>query len=47
MGYCLACGKLRETRGGFCEQCRIDKYVKGEPERKAERSRRKREPRRT
>lgn len=24
MGYCFGCGKLRETHGGWCEQCRAD-----------------------
>lgn len=24
MGYCLACGKLRDTLGGMCRQCRED-----------------------
>lgn len=27
MGYCLACGKNRETVGGLCEQCRVDRAV--------------------
>lgn len=24
MPYCLSCGKLRQTSGGFCQQCRTD-----------------------
>ena len=24
MPYCLACGKLRPTEGGFCRQCSAD-----------------------
>ena len=24
MPYCLSCGRLRDTEGGFCRQCRID-----------------------
>lgn len=42
MEYCLACGKLRETHGGFCAQCKIDEYVKREPDRKVERARKAR-----
>lgn len=25
MPYCLGCGRLRDTNGGFCLQCRVDK----------------------
>lgn len=24
MPYCLSCGKLRDTKNGFCLQCRSD-----------------------
>ena len=34
MAYCLTCGKLREIRGGMCDQCRKD-----EAARKGQRSR--------
>ena len=28
MPYCLACGKLRPTKGGFCRQCSADMAVR-------------------
>ena len=28
MPYCLACGKLRPTRGGMCRQCAADMAVR-------------------
>lgn len=28
VSYCFSCGKLRETEGGFCYQCRIDDDLK-------------------
>ena len=28
MPYCLSCGKLRDTRGGFCRQCAADMAVR-------------------
>ena len=28
MPYCLSCGKLRRTYGGFCEQCAADMRVR-------------------
>ena len=28
MPYCLACGKLRPTEGGFCRQCNADMAVR-------------------
>lgn len=43
MPYCLSCGKLRKTSGGFCAECKIDEYVKREPDRKIERLRKGRE----
>lgn len=43
MPYCLSCGKLRKTYGGFCAECKLDEDVKRTPEKKAERLRRKRE----
>ncbi len=27
MAYCLSCGKLRDTVGGLCDQCRRDEYL--------------------
>lgn len=43
MPYCLSCGKLRPTRGGFCDECKIDEYVKREPDRKIAQMRKQRE----
>ena len=31
MPYCLACGKLRETRNGFCQQCNDDEMLRKHP----------------
>ena len=28
MPYCAYCGKLRETSGGACEQCRLDEAAR-------------------
>lgn len=28
MPYCLSCGRLRDTVGGRCEQCRRDEAAK-------------------
>ena len=39
MPYCLSCGKLRDTIGGRCEQCRKDELAKIGPERAARRTR--------
>lgn len=41
MGYCLMCGMLRKTRGGICEQCRIDRSTADLPARKVKRLRRR------
>ena len=27
MPYCLACGNLRDTIDGLCDQCRKDEYL--------------------
>lgn len=40
MGYCLLCGRLRDTRDGVCEQCRIDRNTAHLPAQKVERLRR-------
>ena len=32
MPYCLACGKLRDTNGGFCRQCAADMNVRKKSE---------------
>lgn len=31
MGYCLSCGKLRDTIGGWCQQCREDDQLRKHP----------------
>ncbi len=31
MPYCLACGKLRETHNGFCQQCNDDEMLRKHP----------------
>lgn len=43
MPYCASCGRLRETSGGFCAECKVDEYVKGMPDRKIRRLREQRE----
>lgn len=35
MPYCLACGKLRKTDGGFCRQCATDTAVRREADAQA------------
>lgn len=42
MPYCLACGRLRDTLGGRCEQCRLDEAAKA-PKREDPRRARDRE----
>lgn len=39
MPYCLSCGKLRDTIGGFCQQCRIDAATRKSTEAKCDRIR--------
>ena len=31
MAYCLACGKLADTHGGFCSQCAVDLQATSRP----------------
>ena len=46
MGYCLMCGKLRDTIGGLCMQCRADRATSGIPAAKMKRLMKKRSFRR-
>ena len=39
MPYCLSCGKLRPTEGGFCRQCNLDFGVRRKMEAKADKRR--------
>ena len=39
MPYCLSCGMLRDTKGGFCDQCRADMGQRKTAEAKCERVR--------
>lgn len=31
MGYCLSCGKLRDTVNGWCQQCNEDEQQRKHP----------------
>lgn len=31
MPYCLACGKLRDTTNGWCQQCSEDELMRKHP----------------
>ena len=39
MPYCLACGKLRETHGGFCRQCAADMSIRKKGEAQTDKAR--------
>ena len=39
MPYCMSCGKLRETVGGLCDQCRADRAKPKLAERRERRAR--------
>lgn len=49
MGYCLSCGKLRDTVNGRCRQCNEDEQMRKHPgwarKKDLERERAKREAR--
>ena len=31
MGYCLSCGRLRDTVNGWCQQCNEDNMLRKHP----------------
>ena len=36
MPYCLSCGRLRDTSGGYCKQCCMDFNVRRKMEAKSD-----------